>query len=124
MQCLNINFSIAHCTFYAQTHILKTAAESDPNTMWWIKGDGVDVVMGLKESVRGEWSGDADLSDGKLKYLYQKYKHKLQVAASIGLKERYNPEFIKYDLNAVSEDKINDLTFVHQGKPAYHACTL
>lgn len=28
------------------------------------KGDGVDVVPGLGESVYSEWSGDVDLNDG------------------------------------------------------------
>ncbi len=45
-----------------------------PDTSWWIKGDAVDLVEGLGESVRGEWSGDVDLHDGKLQQLFQQYQ--------------------------------------------------
>ena len=44
--------------------MLHKALESDPNTRWWIKGDGVDVVKGLCESVKGQWSRDVDLNYG------------------------------------------------------------
>ena len=56
--------------------MLHKAMESDHNTRWWIKGDGVDVVRGLCESVKGKWkwSGDVDLNDGKLCNLYQAYQ--------------------------------------------------
>lgn len=44
----------------------RAVATFPPSTSWWIKGDAVDLVEGLCESVRGEWSGDIDLSDGQL----------------------------------------------------------
>ena len=49
--------------------MLDDAYRSAPNTWWWVKADGVDVVKGLCESVRGVWSGDVDLNDGKLEQL-------------------------------------------------------
>ena len=72
-----------------QCHIIKSAAESDRNTSWWIKGDGVDVVQGLRESVRGQWSGDVDLNDGQLQSLYLEYKQQLKPTGEIGLGERH-----------------------------------
>ena len=57
----------------SQTNLLKHAHECDPETWWWIKGGGADVVKGLKESVHGLCSGDADLNDGTLVTLRLKY---------------------------------------------------
>ena len=33
--------------------MLESAHEHDPNALWWIKGDGVDIV---KVSTCGKWS--------------------------------------------------------------------
>ena len=74
MPPLNTQLVYVLALAYLQVHILKTAADSDRNTSWWIKGDGVDVVSGLGESIRGQWSGDVDLNDGSLNSLYCKYK--------------------------------------------------
>ena len=61
--------------------LLKRAAELDPNTWWWIKGDSVDVVKGIKKSTRGEWSRDIDLNDSYLKLLYEEYQDRLSELA-------------------------------------------
>lgn len=46
--------------------MLDEAVQSHPNAGWWVKkADGTDLVSGLGESIRGEWSGDVDLNDGK-----------------------------------------------------------
>lgn len=42
----------------------RAVATFPPSTSWWIKGDAVDLVEGLCESVRGEWSGDIDCDQG------------------------------------------------------------
>ena len=42
----------------------EVVANAPKGTTWWIKGDACDVVSGLGESVKGEWSGDVDMSDG------------------------------------------------------------
>ena len=39
---------------HVQVEVIKRAAELDPNIWWRIKGDGVDVVKGIKELTRGE----------------------------------------------------------------------
>ena len=100
---------------YMQVHILKTA-ESDQNTSWWIKGDGVDMVSGLGESVRGQWSGDVDLNDGSLNSLYCKYKQQLKAAGGIGLRERGTPQVVVEDLNTALKSIDEGLTFQHSGK--------
>ena len=46
--------------------------------MWWIKADGVDVMAGLGESVRKEWSGDVDLNDGKVNQIHDAYLSRLK----------------------------------------------
>ena len=50
-----------------QTAVLDEIVATAPKeTSWWIEGDAYDVVSGLGESIKGEWSRDVDLSDGKL----------------------------------------------------------
>ena len=99
-----------------QSHIIKSAAESDRNTSWWIKGDGVDVVQGLRESVRGQWSGDVDLNDGQLQSLYLEYKQQLKPTGEIGLGERGTQQAVEADLNAALQVVTQGLTFLHSGK--------
>lgn len=91
--------------------MLARAAESDPDTWWWIKGDGVDVVKGIGESVRGEWWGDVDLNDGALGLLYQDYKKKLDDSAMVGLGA--DPTC---DLKATAESVEDYLIFLHTGE--------
>ena len=45
---------------------LKKLKEAHPNRRWYIKADAMDMKTGLRETMRGEWSGDCDLADGKL----------------------------------------------------------
>ena len=103
-----------------QTQIIKTAAELNPDTWWWIKGNGADVVKGLKESTRGEWSGDVDVNDGYVKSIYKEYQERLQSAASIGLGDHSTPQLIEVDLNAALKQLKDDLIFPHSGKLPKH----
>ena len=57
--------------------VLDAAASAYTNCWWWIKADGVDVVAGLGESLRLQWSGDVDLCDGELQTQYQLYRNRL-----------------------------------------------
>ena len=45
-----------------------------------------DLNKGLKESARGQWSGDVDFNDGSLHMQYKSYRTRLEVAANVGLK--------------------------------------
>ena len=96
--------------------MLHKAFESDPNTRSWIKGDGVDVVKGLCESVKGQWSGDVDLNDGQLEVLYQEYQLRLNTAKQIGLRERKPNCLIHVDLSAVLQQLVEELEFLHSGR--------
>ena len=48
--------------FVSQIRSLEVAKERLPKGRWWIKGDAFDVREGLRESLKGDWSGDADLA--------------------------------------------------------------
>ena len=47
------------------------------------KADGCDVVPGLHESVRGEWSEDVDLNDGELQRAYTIYHTNYRVVSKL-----------------------------------------
>lgn len=53
--------------------MLDSAHKSNPDTHWWLKGDGCDLVSGLRESKRLKWSGDVDVDSGELQRAYQLY---------------------------------------------------
>ena len=57
--------------------MLDAAASAHPNSWFWVKADGVDVVAGLRESLRLQWSDDVDLNDGELLKQYQLYRSRL-----------------------------------------------
>ena len=48
----------------------------------------MDVVKGISESVRGDWSSDVDLNDGAVDTLFQEYCNVLGETAQIGLGRR------------------------------------
>ena len=95
--------------------MISQAFSSDPDVWWWIKGDGVDVVKGIGESVRGEWSRDVDLNGGKLDALFQEYRKLLGEAAQIGLGQRRQSAAITEDLTIAIRNVKDYLTFISQG---------
>lgn len=99
-------------------HVLQEAKVADPHARWWIKGDGVDVVKGLWESTRGQWSGDVDLGDGQLQSLYQRYQERLGRAKELGLGQ---PTDFETDLRCTLEDVTVDLEFLcsHELYPSH-----
>ena len=73
---------------YIQTTVLHQAMTAFPaSTNWWIKGDAVDLVAGLGESVKGEWSGDVDIGDGRLQQTFKDYQKRLQMIAKMDRRE-------------------------------------
>ena len=62
--------------------VLDEAVRSHPDTWWWVKADGTDLVSGLGESVSGEWSGDIDLND-RTYMAYRKHLVALMVKKKI-----------------------------------------
>ena len=63
--------------------MLDAAASAHPNSWFWVKADGVDVVAGLGESLRLQWSGDVDLNDGELSKQYQLYRSRLAFVGAL-----------------------------------------
>lgn len=57
-----------------------------PDSWWWVKADGVDLVPGVGKSMR-EWSGDVDLNDGSLQEQYNAYIQRLDFIKNLGLDE-------------------------------------
>ena len=97
--------------------MLDYAAASQPDTQWWIKGDGCDLVSGLSESVRMEWSGDVDLDDGTLQELYAAYRDRLNFIEGIGIGSSKDLRAcIVNDLNASLKDLTEDKHFILTSK--------
>ena len=63
---------------------LRQAQRSNPSGHWWMKADACDVRKGLRESMRGEWSGDEDLGSGKLNEMYKEYQSRCTAVKNFG----------------------------------------
>jgi hypothetical protein len=96
-----------------QVHVLNTASRNAQEVRWWIKADGVDVVKGLKESVKGEWSGDVDMNDGSLSKLFQEYQGRMEAAGKIGLGDGCVQQCMEADLIETLGSLDSDLIFIH-----------
>ena len=107
------------CVLY-KTSVLESAVHSDPNAWRWIKADGVDVLKGLCESTKGQWSGDVDLNNGQLQLLYKQLQDQLQWIKLIGLNERRHTETITSDLKVATNYLVTDLEFTHSGMKMYN----
>lgn len=81
-----------------------------PHAVWWLKADGVDVLPGLGESVRKEWSGDVDLGYGHVKDMHDAYLKRLEFVKQIGLVSSL--EQSKEDLKHFEFEIEEDLTFL------------
>ena len=62
---------------------LDKASAIHPNTRWWVKADGCDLVSGLEESVKLEWNGDADYRTSAVQELYNTYRSRLDSVNSL-----------------------------------------
>ena len=56
------------CTLQVVT--LDKALAIHPDTRWWVKADGCDLVNGLEQSVKLELNGDADYGTSAVQELY------------------------------------------------------
>ena len=98
--------------------MLDQAASVHPDAWWWIKTDGVDIVRGLGESMRGEWSGDIDLNDGSLKIMYDEHQKLLKFIDDMGIVQScYITE-----LKEVDELLLKDLIHITKCKNKYRKC--
>ncbi len=67
---INLVISMLHvrisCPPISNQHQTTEASQAHPGSWWWLKADGCDITIGLRESTKLEWSGDVDLNDGSL----------------------------------------------------------
>ena len=96
--------------------MLEDAARVHPEAWWWVKADGCDIVGGLKESVKLDWSGDVDLNDGKVATLHAEYKSRLKFLQDVGMHPRKEHNVMIADLHHLQEDLKADLTSLSSGK--------
>ena len=101
---------------YLKVSVLDEAAKAHPNTWWWIKADGADLVSGLCESVKGIWSGDVDLADGGLQKSFADHQERIVSIYNLGQNCRANPLEIAEDLSMVEQEIIQDTIFVSSSK--------
>ena len=99
-----------------QKEALKQAKKSILEGRWWLKADDCDVRKGLRESMRGTWSGDEDLGDASLKALYDDYKGRCPFVRGIGTAGR--SRVILNDVACVLVELQKDLEFLSTGAEA------
>ena len=92
--------------------MLDAAASAHPNSWFWVKADGVDVVAGLGESLRLQWSGDVDLNDGELLKQYQLYRSRL---AFIGALTSTSTRLLD-NLEKLHGELVTDLVYIVKSK--------
>ncbi|XP_065914473.1 uncharacterized protein [Dysidea avara] len=112
----DIASSNIHLGSQIQETVLDDAAKAHPDAWWWLKADGCDISKGLKESVKQQWSGDVDLNDGSLQKQFAEYKVRLGIAEKVGIEK----EKVTEDLDAVLEDLVKDLDFIHSELKKYN----
>ena len=95
-----------------QTHVLDEGAKHHPNSWWWVKADGCDLISGLAESTRGVWSGDVDLNDGALNKQYQEYNNRLLTIKNL---KSSNANLLSQLDDQVQQLKMN-IEFLHESK--------
>ena len=96
--------------------VLKEAKRVHPNAWWWVKADGCDIISGLKESVKKEWSGDVNLNDGSVEMLRTQYLESQKFLGSVGVGQRRSREVLKCDLLKLKNDLTTQLTFLSSSK--------
>lgn len=94
---------------------LKHLQSIHPSARWWIKADGTDIQIGLRESMRNEWSGDIDWGDGELQQRHDAYIKYLEFVRAIGVKQRRSHASIKADLQKQLRSMIEDRAFLDEG---------
>lgn len=73
------------------------------------------MQVGLRESMRNEWSGDIDLGDGDLQRRHGEYVKYLQFVRGIGVKQRRAYAVIKTDLEEQLRNMRDEKEFLTAG---------
>ena len=98
------------------------AHRTHPNAWWWVKADGCDLVSGVCESTKLEWSGDVDLNDGDLQKLYEVYRRRLAFIVGVGVGDRVTPALIVDDLSTCSHQLAEYMLFISKGTKPLCVC--
>ncbi|XP_065884178.1 uncharacterized protein [Dysidea avara] len=103
---LRYDFSMSDTTVDSriQLTVVDEAAKCNVGAWWWLKADGCDIVKGLKESTKLQWSGDVDLADGALQKQYKAYQQRLDVTKAMGLKRESRVQDLTTALSSLSKD--------------------
>ena len=97
--------------------MLDEAVRLLPDAVWWIKSDGCDVVSGLTESTKHEWTGDVDMADGSLEQQHDAYLKRLDLVKGISRK-LYNTQQRNHtvlDLRQIQQELQHDLSYLPTG---------
>ena len=104
---------------------LKKAKQANPSGRWFLKADATDMQIGLRESMKGSWTGDCDFGDGELQKAKKKYDENLGWIRGLGLNDRKGYETIASDLKKQVEELSKDVDFLATGmnnaKKSYEA---
>ena len=100
-----------------QTAILDEAHQVCPNSQWWIKADGCDLVSGLGESVQQVWGGDVDLADGKMQKMHDAYLKRLREISHItgDMSDLTERQLLIARLGKERENLEEDIRFIGSG---------
>lgn len=90
--------------------------KAHPTAWWWLKADGCDIVEGLKESLKHEWSGDVDLNDGKLAKLHDEYMIRRKFIESVVINDKRGKPSILSDVQKLKKSLESDITFLSSSK--------
>ena len=74
------------------------------------------MVSGLGESVKGEWSGDVDLNDGKLQLLYEQYCDRKKSASLLGYPNPADRDAVIEGLGEEKKRLESDMEFITESK--------
>lgn len=87
-----------------QKEILHQAHISNPTARWCIKADWTDIITGIQESVKGDWSGDIDLNDGNAQAHKQRVTERIQLVKNIDQTDGSSLHCMKQVYNDLSDD--------------------
>lgn len=99
--------------------VLDEASRTHPNSWWWVKADGCDLVEGFGESTKLDWSGDVNLNDGQLQKKYKHYRKRLDFISGVGLHKRRDVNTLLHDLGVCAKDIKEDICFISTSEFRY-----
>ena len=87
--------------------------DANPKGRFWLKADACDLKAVLQHSMRGEWNGDCDLGDGKLKVLRDQYLARVDCLDVSKL--QINQNILQRQISRAIDQLECDLEFLEEG---------